>query len=874
MALTSRRVSRGLVVLCMAGALAPVSAGGSEAWYFDPRTVAGAYCSPDALTPVVRKQYLPQAMGALHSWSYPGYTNYARERYERYLNRSLLGDRFYDVFGSYVAAGWHLYSWHQQYSQTLGSAILKAGRMNRLVISSSSRGGLHTAITVGEGIRTILTPLTFSKPLYDGLQWDTLTDRWACTVLASRVDAPGKTVVDMDQGPSRKTVFTQLLGLRGTIDVGEYVKLGATYVTAFHQNAAIPLQDNSLRGVLGGRLNAGDVELIVVRFTDDSPDEQVGGALLYRDIILVDGIRHPEIKSQIDGGYRHPGSVEARGPEAVTLTYNIAQDFRPTPQDEITDYRDARRIEVEVAVADDYRIEVASNMQTNNLGEPAFLVVARAAGNVSDGSNLRVIRFDYGLPSANELGGATLEIGAGGFSLQGELVVNRRSRRFPNQRHRTGQTLAADRATAYCVRARQMRYPFFAYGEAFSIDPNYTTSMFIPGQHSTIDYQDERTSRYEFVDDNDDQDRYPDWERRYTSIYSGDVPDREVFPGLDENLDFVSDFNQNRNNRPDYAEPFLRHHVDPPEFLFGLDMNSNGVIDRFEDDREADYPYKRDRRGYNAYVGVELAPRSQVMVGRHSERQIGSGLRSRMNYVLVKLDGELPERGVRVRLMNFARKTRDEITDDVLQWVETPLAGGTTQDVPDELLGRNAVMNTLYLDATRRRALSLAAKVKVETVHHLGQEAKRRDNCLFIGVMTRADWEGDIGPGIRVSPRWKQLLAMDTDGETGQDWMGELAEIASVLVRFPVMRNAWIDVGVEHEIHESLGGQPGEAGSGYRGDGSQSSLAIQLTEVSEYLGYRITATSGFRWIREVSQKESSRHAIAFVSLYAGLGTDR
>ena len=57
--------------------------------------------------------------------------------------------------------------------------------------------------------------------------------------------------------------------------------------------------------------------------------------------------------------------------------------------------------------------------------------------------------------------------------------------------------------------------------------------------------------------------------------------DIAVFPGLDENNDFVSDFNQNQNSRPAFSEPFLRYAVDPPEFLFGMDMNNNTLIDRF-----------------------------------------------------------------------------------------------------------------------------------------------------------------------------------------------------------------------------------------------------------------------------------------------------
>ena len=33
-------------------------------------------------------------------------------------------------------------------------------------------------------------------------------------------------------------------------------------------------------------------------------------------------------------------------------------------------------------------------------------------------------------------------------------------------------------------------------------------------------------------------------------------------------------------------------------------MNNNGWIDRFENDEEPDYPYRRDHRGYNIYAGA------------------------------------------------------------------------------------------------------------------------------------------------------------------------------------------------------------------------------------------------------------------------------
>ena len=90
------------------------------------------------------------------------------------------------------------------------------------------------------------------------------------------------------------------------------------------------------------------------------------------------------------------------------------------------------------------------------------------------------------------------------------------------------------------------------------------------------------------------------------------MADPAVFPGYDENRDFISDFNQNStvdrvNFFPDYDEPFLRYAADRPEFLFGIDLNNNGWVERFENDQEPDYPHKRDHWGYNVFGGVEVA---------------------------------------------------------------------------------------------------------------------------------------------------------------------------------------------------------------------------------------------------------------------------
>ena len=304
-------------------------------------------------------------------------------------------------------------------------------------------------------------------------------------------------------------------------------------------------------------------------------------------------------------------------------------------------------------MANDYAVEVTSNMQVNNTGEPVFLPVARAEKNIKDGSNQRVVRFSYGLPTANEVAGLTLEIDDlfGGFNLRAEYNVNRKYRRFPNQNFTYNQALGKESAEGYYATASHNVYPWFAYGEIFSMDPGYQTFMFVPDSNGRINYESAVNNVYEFVDDNDDQDRFPDWRRRTFSSSSSERlliqrADVAVFPGYDENNDLVSDFNQNDNGMPDYLEPFVRYDVDPLEFLYGTDMNNNTVIDRFENDEEADYPYPRDHRGYNLYGGAEIKPGSRIMVGRMREWLLSSNRRNEALYGLLTLTHEVPRHGL------------------------------------------------------------------------------------------------------------------------------------------------------------------------------------------------------------------------------------
>ena len=140
-------------------------------------------------------------------------------------------------------------------------------------------------------------------------------------------------------------------------------------------------------GTPGQAIAQGYVTKIVVRLSDDSPEDGEGGTVFYSEHILIDG-QTADIFPIIEGGLWRQGVLEASGSETITLCYDITSfsDY---------DYKLIKKIEFELVLANDYRVGVTSNLQTNSSGEMVFLLVTRAEGNVKDGSNQRIVRFQY-----------------------------------------------------------------------------------------------------------------------------------------------------------------------------------------------------------------------------------------------------------------------------------------------------------------------------------------------------------------------------------------------------------------------------------------------------------------------------------------------
>ena len=834
---------------------------------FEPR---GPDVLFDALDPAMRKWYVPQELYAEYQWQHWQYANYARENYQRYVPGSIEGTYFYDLYGNFLNRGWQIFDWRQQNPQPFGSTLRKDGRFsawfNNVVIAADHKGQYHYAITVGDQIRTTLTPMTFSKPRFNGVQIDLASDKYAATLLLSRISEPGSAAARTDN--------SNLTGGRIEIQVGDFVKVGGTLVNAHHSHT----QDDALSGnfAKGSLLDSQRFEslsFIEILIKDDSPEDgEAGGALFDADILIYDlegnETRGSEIgfRPLIEGGFQRRGFLAADGNEQIKLRFDLLDRTYSGPNPSTIS-----RIRLELVVANDYLIEVGSGLQTNIVRQQIFIPVFRADGNVKDSSNQRVLAFDYGLPTANQLAGFTLELtDLEGFNGNFELNLNNRWRKFPNpnlEKHRTG----SEESLAWTANLSKVSHPYFGFVEAFHVAPDYTTSFRTVQETGIVDYAD-NLKIYEFVDDNDDQDRNPDWRRR--GFTSGDAV---VFPGWDENNDFISDFNQNDspespNRFPDYDEPFLRFHTDRPEFLYGIDMNHNGTIDRFENDEEADLPYKRDRQGYNIYLGRYLHPHLKLSAGQVRVRQLSDERRNLASYLL--LSGDHVFWRFRLRLFQDLRKVQDTIRNDLLQWIQPPNSRGELRPVRDALPAQNTVLNTTWLGFDYQGLSGLKVKniLRWQLYHQLDSDEELalrslRQETAFFGLINKAEYRFNFG-SLSLIPAWKSEFLHFSSFKTGEARRRELSQIAMFIARKPVLYTTYLEAGVEyHRFFQLQNPKPPRADDSY----TELTTLCQMTDTSDYQGYRLTTVLGFSLSRlGFGVEKSTINTRSFITVYAGV----
>ncbi len=805
---------------------------------------------------------------------------------ERYENYSFLSYRdygfrperpTYDPFGSYLVDGVEILRIEEygtldpaRSSRVPGWGL---GRFRNMVILRDAFGGWSTRFMIGNLLDGRFTPLTLNLSRLEGLRWDASSHRNSFSLISSRVPRPLT-------GDRHFTHY--LFGGHWSSQFGDILTFGASYVNLHLQDAA--QRNTSLRGDVPSRLTGTSSFYLVI--SDDSPEDEHGvdvyAVELYAGQQRLDV--DPEVKlipqvvevSEVphirrDGAWaprifnadrifversglfaregipmEEPFPLQVGGTDLLVLRYEVPGD----PQS----------LRFRVQVSGDYSLDVGAAYGFFGGGTSLWSDwhnVKRAPGNVQDGSNMGWVTVDYGFPTGLVQFGSTVEAKIGGANLEAEYISNVQHARFPFLGRRE------NRATnAWYVRLLQ-EWSLGDVGlEIFHVPPTYQVSLPVwsEGQQAVLGW--------DLVEDNDDGDEWPDkvehWDPldpvyiAYANASGIDVdairPDAAgeyglggghgVFPGLDQDEDGVVDTNVNRNQYPDYLEPFLMYYVEPDDFVYGEDFNNNGVVDVRENDNKADLPYDLDSRGYHGFASVQPFERAGLRLGRYRVRQRAAAGRNEVTYGELGYTAEGSEAGRFIARWRLKR-VRDDIPNPLFEAVIEPQTqvNVAIRPRPDLMLMENSLVSTLFAKGhyTGVEGLNLIQAAKVEWNNRRDSRPGLGDDILDWSLVSKADY-AHVRGRLTLSPMVKFTLRRRT--APGDLLMPlESHEIIPILrADYALSEDTTLRAGVQglpwlHRFREAKA--PSR-------DFDARHWIVLIQNLSNYTGYDVSTNLGFR----------------------------
>jgi hypothetical protein len=117
-------------------------------------------------------------------------------------------------------------------------------------------------------------------------------------------------------------------------------------------------------------------------------------------------------------------------------------------------------------------------------------------------------------------------------------------------------------------------------------------------------------------------------------------------------------------------------------------------------------------------------------------------------------------------------------------------------------------------------------------------------------------------------PRWKSEYRHQAEVIQSVPKRREWDQFYSFLLRFPMLRSSYIESGIEYEIFSQLRNPtPPGATDSFRG----LVATTQLSNISEYQGYKLTTVLGFELARRRFEfDEVETRTRGFVTIYAGV----
>ncbi len=835
------------------------------------------------------------------------YRNYAEYAYYPYRTRSRVDPR-YNFFGDFLAEGFHAFRLDDQRpgKSLIAKDAVYRGMFNHMILARTSYGRFNVALSVGDEIRNHITPLTMKRAGFNGLRWDLEFTNNRVTFLASRgFDSAEYPTFRSFSTPIERGAFNRVLdepvevnednpvytfGGHWATQVGQVLSLGGTFINQQQINATALREDSFLRGGVPYPEILPPKELLL-RVTDDSPQDGGGGAVFavtlelearvvgLGDTLLSSDPESPHFSRalvpSVVGGRRKADHWVVQSADELLFIFSIPEDVTPV------------RARYRLTVANDYRIAgaqrhvffVALNEEDR---ETPFITLIRAGDSIDDFSNQKELVLDWGLNSGQSLYGINFAADLVGLQLEGELSMNTLYRKFPVV---SGQSLSAPTKAWYLhvLKTFQRWYDLSLGGEFFYMGPRYGGGYdsrrggVVLYTDTGLDGRTQMMAEFPLVDDNDDNDRYAD---DHESDFAGDLGlEAGVYPGLDEDNDNIPDDDRNANGVPDFEEPFLLYFSDPQEFVYGLDMNNNGVIDVRENDAKPDYPYDRDRRGQHYTAALQPVPGLEVGAGRYRMHAIASSTRAFSSYFQGSYRYRRDQR-LEVQVNHDSKRVKDNIADPVYVFDPARVVTPLVPPQPDPLLQQNSWVHTSFAGVRfiRYAPLNLESNFKIvqnrarDLKHTDVVEADRRNTFTMVN---KADYRWQRG-NLTIWPMYKRLWQKVT--VKSRDYP-LLSQVQSV----PILR-------VDYRFTDDLKVQFGQQGIRlgpvdrlltYRYQDrvqtfrsfSSTDFMFMLTVRGSYLGNVLTANSGIqvqnRKFDQLSAGKELRFTRFFVDVVAG-----
>jgi hypothetical protein len=461
--------------------------------------------------------------------------------------------------------------------------------------------------------------------------------------------------------------------------------------------------------------------------------------------------------------------------------------------------------------------------------EDVAYTVVRAETKETDTSNRRIVSFDYGIPTGQALFGLDGHLTLKGIDIKGEFTTNPQYFIYPVG-HNAG-TRFQKRSIAYFINAIKKVGSFDLGMEVFRLAPDYggNYDSIRGGVPFFTDVAQTGSQMQEMfvMTDNDDNDQWPD--ELIVELPSADRQDSGIFPGLDENQDLVPDTDQNLNGIADWTEPIIFYDADPPEFVYGLDFNNNGVVDFRENDGLPDYPYRRDRRGMHVFSrksGLGAFGNS-MSVGFYDTEEIAGPGQAKALYARYEYSVNSPYLG-RIRFNDDIKRVEDHIRDDVYIWrdrgthrIDSPYPHLTPRQIEerdlnsqimppdrDPLTMRNSLVNTMFIEGRTTPIVDLNLINNFQWIRNSQAAAEFDDGVIqdedvrsFITLVNKIDYTFRAG-NITIKPMFKHLLLREhsqkLDREVGSGSTRSFSIYTPILrSRFDLTNKSYLQLGFQ-----------------------------------------------------------------------------